>query len=779
MKHKIIKNIALLTLATIFSTAGYVTLFYTFTPLPSIETEHIASKQSTILLDRNGEFLFDFSVNERRTFIPYEEISENIINATIAIEDHLFFEHDGIRLDAFIRALVNNVRTLSFSQGGSTITQQVIKNIFLTSEKKIERKMKEFLLAIKLEKELDKEGILEMYLNTISYGGVSYGIAESSKSFFGKKPSELTIAESAYLASIPKAPTYYSPYGQNRKALEERKNHTLQMMLKHNLITREQYQQAKNESVHFQDQNMFSINAPHFVFFVKEQLEKEYGTGLKQLEGKEIKTTIDIKMQNEIEELMKEFSLSLEEKFDATNIASVVLEAQTGNILSMVGSRGFFDNKTDGKVNIITSLRQPGSVFKPIVYAEAFKKGLRPETVVYDVPTQFTASCDENQFETTQSGCYSPVNYTDKFSGPISLRNALGQSVNIPAVKVLYLANIEDVIQLAKKMGVTSITQDKHHYGLSLALGGAEITPLEIAQAYSVFANEGVLIPATWKMDEQEKQRKQVLPKHVAQSITDILTDDNARAPVFGRNSNLNITSPPVAVKTGTTNNARDIWIVGYSPNIVVLIWAGNSDNTPLSNNAAGFFMGPLFKEVVMTVSERYKGEKKYFSKNTQPIPESGPDIIYGMVDVEDPHTILHYIQKEKPTKRKKESSKDDHQYENWEYGVQKWIEENSIFNNQTRSDELLIMQNFDIESPRHEIHMDEITTIISTVIPIENIRYEFYVNNTLIGSSHLHMISFNPKTVIDENDPEVSVKVIANTPQGTYVAERNYRIRN
>ena len=277
-----IKNILLLSLSVAFFTAGYVTLFYTFTPLPGIDIHNVVSKQSIILTDRNDEFLFDFSVNEKRTFVPYEEIAKNVINATIAIEDHLFFEHNGIRIDAFMRALINNIRTLSFSQGGSTITQQVIKNVFLTTEKKIERKMKEFLLAIKLEKQLEKEEILEIYLNTISYGGVSYGVAEASKSFYGKKPSELTIAESAYLAAIPKAPTYYSPYGRNRKALEARKNQVLQLMLKHNLITRDEYREARAEEVYFQDQDTFSIRAPHFVFFVKEQLEKEYGSGLKK-----------------------------------------------------------------------------------------------------------------------------------------------------------------------------------------------------------------------------------------------------------------------------------------------------------------------------------------------------------------------------------------------------------------------------------------------------------------------------------------------------------------
>ncbi|MCY4577115.1 MAG: transglycosylase domain-containing protein [Candidatus Kaiserbacteria bacterium] len=773
-KFLTVKNSILLSLSVAFFTAGYVTLFYTFTPLPGVDIRNVVSKQSVILTDRNDEFLFDFSINEKRTFVPYQEISKNIINATIAIEDHLFFEHNGIRADAFLRALINNIRTLSFSQGGSTITQQVIKNVFLTTEKKIERKMKEFLLAIKLEKQLGKEEILEMYLNTISYGGVSYGVAEASKSFYGKAPDELTIAESAYLAAIPKAPTYYSPYGRNRKALEARKNQVLQLMLEHNLITRGEYREARAEEVYFQSQNAFSIRAPHFVFFVKEQLEKEHGAGLKNLEGKQVKTTIDIAMQEEIEKMMQEFvKTDLEKQFAVSNIASVVLSAKTGEILSMVGSRDFFDNAVNGRVNIITSLRQPGSTFKPIAYAKAIEKGLTPQTIVYDVPTQFTAFCDKDRFESTKSGCYAPVNYTGKFVGPVSLRDALAQSINVPAVKVLYIANVAEVIQQAKKMGITSLTQGQNHYGLSLVLGGAEVTPLEIAQAYGVFANEGMLAPYVWRYGEQ-KQEKRVLGRQTAQDITDMLFDDDARAPVFGRGSALHITNPPVAVKTGTTNNARDIWVIGYSPDIVVLVWAGNSDNTPLEDNAAGFYLAPLMKNIITTVAKQYGEQGTYFTRNTVP-PNHGPEILFGAIDTDNPHTILHYIQRNKPTRRA-ENPLEEPQYEHWEYGVQDWLEQNDLqegYDGRRNS----AVKNFSVKSPRSTIYLNEITTIEVTKIPTQNVQYEFYVNGTLIGSSRLPMLSFNPEKLLDKNEREAAIRVIANTEEGVYVAEEVYEI--
>ena len=648
MSLSVVKNLFLIFLSAFFVCAGGVVLFYIFTPLPQGEVENIATKQSIILTDRNGEFLFDFSENEKRTHTPIEEISKNIINATIAIEDHLFFEHRGIRPDALLRAFITNILTLSFSQGGSTITQQMVKNVFLTSDRKIKRKLKEFLLTIKVEDQLSKEEILELYLNTIGYGGVLFGVAEASNTFFGKKPSEVSIAEAAYLAAIPNAPTRFSPYGKNRKDLENRKERVLFLMLENNMITREEYRESRNEQVHFKEQNRFAVQAPHFVFFVKGGLEREYGPRLRALEGQKIKTTLDLPLQKRVEEVIQKFAPQLEKRSGAKNIAAVIL-SKDGDILSMVGSRDFFDNEIDGRVNIITSRRQTGSTFKPIAYAKAFEKGLRPETVVYDVPTQFTHTCEKERFETTQDGCYSPVNYSGRFLGPLTLRNALAQSINIPAIKTLYMANVVDTVALARSMGITSLTQNPHHYGLSLVLGGADITPLELAQAYNVFANDGIFVPYKWLFTEGERRRR-VLTKEVARDITSILSDDVARAPAFGRNSAMNIKTPTVAVKTGTTNNIRDIWIVGYSPSVVVLLWAGNSDGTALEGETSGFTLARTFREIILAASETYNKNGPYFPPNTTP-PKPAPDVVAGYIDTKEPHSILHYIQRNNLTK--------------------------------------------------------------------------------------------------------------------------------
>ena len=301
------------------------------------------------------------------------------------------------------------------------------------------------------------------------------------------------------------------------------------------------------------------------------------------------------------------------------------------------------------------------------------------------------------------------------------------------------------------------------------------MSPLDLAQVYSVFANEGIYIPNTWKLDENnEESGERVLEKQVAQDITDILSDNEARAPVFGRNSSLHITSPPVAVKTGTTNNARDIWVVGYSPDVVVLVWAGNADGTLLENNAAGAHLGPVFKQIMLMVAKKYGKQETYFTKNTVP-PGLGPDILFGILDTANPHSILHYIQRNKPTQWAK-NPENDSQYEHWEYGVQEWVKQNEI--SEKNQDKTGIIQNFSIESPRSRIDLDEIITIIPTYLPIENIQYEFYVNNTLIGSSHLRMFSFDPREIIDRNEKEVTIRVIANTRQGVYTTEETYDIR-
>ena len=544
-----LRAVVLLGFSGVFVVFGLGILFYAFTPLPDIDTfDKVSQRESIILTDRNGEFLFDFSESERRNYVPHEEISPTIIKTIIAAEDKNFFNHGGIYFPSFIRALISNVQTRSFGQGGSTITQQVIKNTLLTGEKKIQRKVKEFILAPKLERALSKELIIERYLNTISYGGVVYGVGGATKSFYDKKPTEVTLAEAAYLAAIPNAPTRLSPYGSNLQELEQRKNSVLFTLLEEGDITREEYEIARNEKVFFQPQNVFSIKAPHFVFFVKRLLEEQYGNNLSEIEGSVITSSLDIELQEQIEEYMRAFAPGIEEKHGAKNLASVVLSVKTGDVLAMVGSLDFFNSEIDGNVNITTSLRQPGSTFKPFVYAKAFEKGLTPDTVVIDAETQFTFSCEIDRFESTEDGCYSPVNYDGQFRGPITLRDALAQSINVPAVKTLYIAGVDKVVDMVQSFGVTSLTENPFFYGLSLVLGGGEISPLELASAYSVFADRGNYKPYKVILDEDVKSKK-VLPENIANTVNDVLSDNSARAPVFGRNSPLAFPSFSVAAK--------------------------------------------------------------------------------------------------------------------------------------------------------------------------------------------------------------------------------------
>src|SRR3989344_3546210 len=498
--------------------------------------------ESTKIYDRTGEILlYDTGGNMRRSIVPIEEISRHIKNATIAIEDKEFYSHNGVKPTAFIRATLVNILSLNFSQGGSTITQQVVKNSLLTSEKLISRKLKEWVLAIKLEQVTSKEEILSMYLNEIPYGGVLYGVEEASIAFFGKSSSDVTLAEAAYLAALPKAPTFYSPYGKNIDRLEARKNLVLNEMLRSGFINEDEYKDALTEKVEFIVKGDSSIKAPHFVFYVLDYVQNKYGEEALNSGGLRVITSLDYNLQAIGERIAHDYAMSNKNNFNAENAAIVATDPKTGEILVMVGSRDYFDKEIDGAFNVTTAKRQPGSTFKPFVYSQAFIKGYTPETVVFDLKTQFSTSCASNN-TTSSNGCYSPNNYDDSFIGPITLRNALAQSRNIPAVKMLYLAGLSDSIRLARDMGMTSLS-NKGDYGLTLVLGGGEVTPLEITGAYGVFANNGVKTDISPIIEIKNKNGEvlethdpkpvQVLNKEIALKISDILADNVARTPEF------------------------------------------------------------------------------------------------------------------------------------------------------------------------------------------------------------------------------------------------------
>lgn len=672
--------------------------------LSSFEDRRIL--QSTKIYDKTGEILlYDLHQDVKRTIVPFEGISRHLKNATVAIEDERFYSHFGIDLKAIVRAAVVNTTQgdLLGGQGGSTLTQQVIKNSVLERDKKLSRKVKEAILSIKLERTLTKDEILAVYLNEVPYGGTIYGVEEASQSFFGKKAADVTLAEAAYIASLPQAPTYLSPYGNNRADLESRKNTVLDKMLQNGLITEEEFNEAKSVTVEFLPQAITGIRAPHFVMFIREQLVEKYGEEALAERGFRVITTLDYELQQEAERIVAEKGATNVERFKADNAGLVATDPKTGDVLVMVGSRDYFSEEIDGNFNIALAERQPGSSIKPFVYAAAFNKGYLPNTILFDVKTQFSPLCPPDS-TSSESPCYSPNNYNGKFLGPVSMRNALAQSLNIPAVKTLYLAGTKDTLKLAADMGLTTLT-DPERYGLTLVLGGGEVTLLDMTHAYGVFANEGVKAeprsilkiedPRGNVVFESKVETKQVLDRNVTLLISDVLTDNVARTPLWGANSLVNFTTRDVASKTGSTNNLRDAWLMGYSPNLAVGAWVGNNNNSPMGGGLSGLIVTPMWREFFDFALERLPDEKfaqpqvdlaglkpvlrgDYIDSSMiieQLQASSSDEVNVGNI-VGGIHNILHFVDRNNPRGPYPSNPAADQQYYNWEWAVQQWKNE-------------------------------------------------------------------------------------------------------
>jgi len=656
----------------------------TIPDLSALENRRIT--QSVEIYDRTGQvLLFDLNHNVDRTVIPLQNISPNIQAATIAMEDPNFYQHRGIEPTAILRAIIVDVLTLGLNQGGSTLTQQVVKNTLLTNDKSITRKLKEWILALKLERALTKEQILELYLNQAPYGGPIYGVEAASEAFYGKSATDLSVPEAAYLAAVLPAPTYYSPYGNHRAALDSRKNIVLSKMLEHGYITKAQFDEAKEAKVEFLPQRKNSIEAPHFVFYVQQYLEEKYGQDALQAGGWKVTSTIDIDLQTHAEEIVNRNALANVDKYNATNMGLVAIDPSNGQIMAMVGSRDYFDTDIPGAYNIALANRQPGSAFKPFVYAQALSDGYTPETVLFDVPTQFSTTCPADYLKTdSERGCYAPVNYDDKFRGPMTLRNALAQSINVPSVKLLYLTGIQDALRLAKSMGITTLG-NASQYGLTLVLGGGEVNLLEMTSAYGAFAQNGVHFPETAVLkiedaaghvieDNTEPGGSQVLDRHVAEEINDILSDSVARAPL-GENSLFTFPGRDVAMKTGTTNDFRDAWTIGYTPNLAVGVWAGNNDNTSMVKRVSGFIVGPAWSEFMNYALGKIPPES--FTR-TEVDNSSLKPVLRGVWQTPGSdgriHEILYWVNKTDPQGPPPANPAADSQYSRWEYGVQRWL---------------------------------------------------------------------------------------------------------
>jgi len=564
-------------------------------PTPA-KLAQLHATQSTKILDRNGSVLYATG-DEKRTSIEKKDIPKTIKDATISAEDANFYRHGGVDFKGIARAAVNDILKLKLSQGGSTITQQFVKNAILTNQKTFTRKIKEVILSIEIEQLYNKEDILAMYLNEIPYGGNIYGIQEASRQFFGKDAKDLTLSESATLASIPRIPTYYSPYGTHTDKLFIRKNYVLDRMAELGYISKAEADKAKTEAPTKENPNFTarkdSILAPHFVMYVKEKLADQYGEKVVDGGGLKVTTTLDLEKQKKAQEAVDSGSDKYK-KYGATNAALVSVDVKTGEVLAMVGGQDYFDIKNGGNVNVADSARQPGSSFKPIVYAAAFKQQrYSPSFNLFDVRTDFNG--------------YVPTNYDGSTHGPVTMRTALSNSLNIPAVKTLGLVGIPEAIKTAKDLGITTLTQPER-YGLSLVLGGAEVKPIEMAGAFAAFGDSGTYHQpiSILKVEDSRgkllyeakpnENKSQAVDPQVAYEISNVLDDDGARQMVFGSNNALDFGDQHVAAKTGTTSDFHDAWTVGYSTKIATAVWVGNNDNTKMKGGADGSVIAaPIF----------------------------------------------------------------------------------------------------------------------------------------------------------------------------------------
>ena len=588
-------------LATIFILI--FAIWFTTRDLPSpkqLETRKLP--QTTKIYDRDGELLYNIYSDQNRTVVPLSEIPNSLKQATIAIEDKDFYKHKGFDIYGIARATRKTVFEGNL-QGGSTITQQLVKSAFLSPERTISRKIKELYLAFRVEMAFPKDRILEMYLNQVPYGGTAWGAAAAAEQYFGKDVKDLTLAQSALLAGLPAAPTYYSPFGQDSKRAKERQKQVLRRMVEDGYILKEEADAAAGEELSFKP-SATDIKAPHFVMYVREYLAEKYGEAVAAQGGLKVTTTLDLDIQESAQKIVKD-NIDKLKVHRVSNGSALVTKPKTGEILAMVGSKDFFDTSIDGNVNVTIASRQPGSSIKPVNYATALERRLiTPATIIMDVPTTFSGGPVP----------YRPVNYDGRFHGPVQVRFALGNSYNIPAVKVLALNGVGEMIKMAREMGITTFT-DESRYGLSLTLGGGEVKMTEMAQAFGVFANEGAKVDVTpiLKIEDSNgktleefkpKTGKKVLSPQTSFLISSILSDNSARTAAFGPSSKLVIKDKTVAVKTGTTDDKRDNLTIGYTPSYFVATWVGNNDNTPMNPAISSGITGatPIWNEIMTDV---------------------------------------------------------------------------------------------------------------------------------------------------------------------------------
>ena len=757
--------------------------------------------ESTKIYDRTGKhLLYEIHGEEKRTVVNLEDISKHLINATISTEDKSFYTHHGINFKGIARAFWKDISSgLEKVQGGSSITQQLIKNSILGSERTIARKIKEVILAIETEQKFSKDQILEMYLNQIPYGSNAYGIEAASQTFFGKSAKDLNISESALLASLPKAPTYYSPYGAHPDALKNRYKYVIDQMLSEGYITEKEAKQAKEAKIlskvkPFRE----SIKAPHFVMYIKQQLVDEFGEDKVEKGGLGVYTTLNYEMQLIAEDAIKKRSKENAEKYNAGNAALVAINPKTNQILSMVGSKDYFNIEEDGNVNVAISNRQPGSSFKPFVYATAFQKGYTQNTILFDVYTNFGADGSGKEFR--------PKNYNLRFSGPVTIKQALARSLNVPAVKMLYLAGIQDSIQTARDMGITTLN-DERKYGLSLVLGTGEVKLLEMTSAYGVFANDGIRnqLTSILKIEDAhgniikkfDSDPKQVLNTETARNITDILSDKKARILTFGSLGNkfLTLGKRPVAVKTGTTNDYKDGWTIGYTPSLVAGVWAGNNRGEKMLNAGGITVAAPIWNDFMSRVlaldpveefnkpetvatkkailNGKYKNEiivKIDKACGNKLANELTPESQIERKTYIQVHSILYYVDKDDPQGEYPKNPANDPQFSKWETAVVAWAKKNMGDVNIAPPSEICQMRNEE-NMPNVKIispYNDQLIRNGNVVVKAEADAHfgidqiEFYFDDVLIGASRTspYEVSYKLPFGTREDSHNITIKV-------------------
>lgn len=607
---KLAKELFFVVILLSFGTIAGLSLVYFFGTATIGEPSSYPEHETTFLYDRTGEhILYRLYDEENRTILSHTDIPNSMRLVTIATEDEAFFKHFGVDPLALLRALSVNIRKGTIEQGGSTITQQLARNLFLTRERTWDRKIKELFLALKIERRFSKNEILDLYLNTVPYGSNAYGIEAAAETFFGKHARDLTIDECALLAVLPRAPSYFSPYGDHTDELRVRQRIILDKIRDLQFISKEEYLRAiDRDTLASVILRKDEILAPHFVFAVIDELLKRYDEDTLRTAGLRVRTTLDLDLQQAAERVVREGAAKNITR-GAENAALVALDPKTGEVVALVGSKDYFAKDIDGNVDVALRARQPGSAFKPFVYATAFEKGFEPESLVLDTPKNFGPDGSGRD--------YIPHNYDGKSHGLLTFRQALAMSLNVPAVKVLEQVGVRDAVSLATRLGITTLNRPER-YGLSLVLGGADVKPIEMASAFSVFGQDGIkrpigLIKEIYERDNRLVYKKpdtaeRVLDPEVARRINSILSDNAARTPIFGPRSPLAF--PPgiqVAAKTGTTQNFRDAWTVGYTSSIAAAVWVGNNDYSPMHSGADGIFVAaPIFRAFINEALKKF-----------------------------------------------------------------------------------------------------------------------------------------------------------------------------